>query len=60
MYMLSMIIRLIANISILAGIYLFARTIYGAVNGSAASQLVHESQGFVWNEKPKPLGTADE
>ena len=44
-----MIIRLIANISILVGIYLFARMIYGAVNGSAAAQLVHESQGFVSN-----------
>ena len=45
--MSRMTVRLIANIAILVGIYLLARTIYGAANGSAAARLVHESQGFV-------------
>ena len=34
-----MIVRLIANIAILVGIYLFARMIYGAVYGCPAVQL---------------------
>lgn len=41
-----MIVRLIANIAILVGMFLFARMIYGALNGSLAARLVHESQGF--------------
>ncbi len=42
-----MVIRLIANVAILVGLYLFARMIYGAVSGSLAAQLFPESQESV-------------
>jgi hypothetical protein len=44
-----MIVRLIANGSILVGVYLFARMLYGSVNGSLAAQLFPESQEAVSN-----------
>lgn len=43
------IVRLIANVSILVGIYLIAKMIYGAVNGFPAAPFVNESQGFMSN-----------
>jgi hypothetical protein len=68
-----MIVRLIANIAILVGIFLFVRMIHGTVNGSPAVQVVHESQGVVSKKmiaialglsvpfhKTKPLSTTDE
>jgi hypothetical protein len=68
-----MIGRLIANITILVGIFLFVRMIYGTANGYPAVQVVHESQGVVSKKmiafalglsvqfhKTKPLSTTDE
>jgi hypothetical protein len=43
----GMIVRLIANATILVGFYLFAMMICGAVNGSLAAQLFPESQESV-------------
>lgn len=43
------IVRIIANAAIAVGLYLFARMIYGAANGSLAAQLFPESHGPVWN-----------
>ena len=47
--MSRMVIRLIANVVILVGLYLFARMIYGAANGSLTAQLFPESQESVSN-----------
>lgn len=47
--MSRMIVRLIANTSILVGVYLFAMMIYGSVNGSLAAQLFPESPESVSN-----------
>ena len=41
--------RLIANASIAVGFFLFARVIYGAVNGSLVAQLFPESQKSAWD-----------
>ena len=49
MYMSRIIVRLIANASILVGVYLFAKMIYGSVNGSLVAQLFPESQESVSN-----------
>jgi hypothetical protein len=43
------IVRLIANAAIAVGLYLFARMIYSAANGSLGVQLFPESQGAAWN-----------
>jgi len=47
--MSRMIVRLFANVAILVGLFLFARMIYGTVNGSLAAQLFPESQESVSN-----------
>ena len=43
------IVRVIANAAIAVGLYLFARMIYGAVNGFPAAPFVNKSQGVVSN-----------
>ena len=40
--------RLIANAAIAVGLYLFARMIYGATNGSLVAQLFPESHESAW------------
>ena len=49
MYMSRMIVRLIANASIIGVIYLFAMMIYGSAKVSLAAQLFPESQESVSN-----------
>ena len=41
-------VRLIANAAIAVGLYLFARMIYGAANGSLTAQLFPEPQESAW------------
>ena len=47
--MLRSIFKLLANAAIIVGAFLLARVIYGAINGTLASQLSPESQGIFWN-----------
>ena len=47
--MLKTFYRLLANTAIIVGVFLFARVIYGAVDGRLASQLLPESHGILWN-----------
>ena len=46
--MLKRSLRLIANAAIAVGLFLFARMIYGAANGSLVARLFPESQESVW------------
>ena len=43
------IVILIANAAIAVGLYLLARMVYGATNGSLGAQQFPESQGAAWN-----------
>ena len=47
--MLKTLFRCLANAAIMVGLFLLARVIYGAVDGTLTSQLLPESRGILWN-----------
>jgi hypothetical protein len=46
--MAKRIVKVIANFTIAVGLYMFARIMYGAANGSLVARLFPESQESVW------------